>query len=256
MSNFMYASATALNAIIRTDLLADEMKIFATDLRAPRGIAFAPDNTLYLVEDRAAQLSVVDGNGKTRKHAGGFAAPMGLVFDGAGNGYVAESVGDSIKVVDAKGTVRTLATGLGNPRYIAFDGKQNLYCTGGPNRDMFRVSLDGEKSRFVEITAAATGIACDAAGNVYVSGERITERGRPSIPYIAKFTPSGQGQVHVRGMENGNITVYGSTNNDYLIYSVAANTIGTFRTQEWSFVRRSAWVEYAATPRDFSFPPS
>jgi len=49
MSNFVYASATALNAIIRTDLHSDEMKIFAADLRKPRGIAFAPDNTLYLV---------------------------------------------------------------------------------------------------------------------------------------------------------------------------------------------------------------
>jgi len=181
---------------------------------------------------------------------------MGLAFDGDGNCYVAESVGDCIKVIDSKGTTRTLATGLGNPHYVAFDGKQNFYCGGGPNHHVFRVDLQGNKALFHDLTAPASGIACDADGNIYVSGERITRHGYPSVPYIARFTPSGGGEVHARGIENGNITVYGSTINGYLIYSIALNTIGTFRTQEWSFVRRSAWVEYAATPRDFSFPPS
>ncbi len=254
MSNFIYASASALNAIIRTDMRSDEMKLFATDLRTPQGIGFAPDGTLYVVEGTAGQLSVVDGNGKTRKHAGGLTAPMGLAIDSIGHCYVAESVGDSIKHIGSDGKMSTIATGLGNPHYLAFDGSQYFYCGGGPNYHVYRVDMWGNKTLFHELSAPASGIACDAGGNVYVSGERVTQQGS-SVPYVARFTPSGEGQVHMRGSERGTITVYGSTVNDYLIYSIGPNTIGTFRTQEWSFVRRSAWVEHAAAPPDFSFPP-
>jgi sugar lactone lactonase YvrE len=254
MSDFVYSSAPALNAIVRTNMRSDEMKLFATDLHSPQGLGFAPDGTLFVVEGASGQLSVVDGNGKTRKHADGLVGPTGLAFDATGGCYVIESVGDCIKWIHPDGTAATIASGIGNPNYVAFDGVQNFYCGGGPNHHVYRVDLFGHKTLFHELNAPASGIACDADQNVYVSGERITGQGA-SKPYIARFTPAGDGQVFAYGTDRGSITVYGSTANGYLIYSIGPNTIGTFRTQEWSYVRRTAWAEYAATPRDFSYPP-
>jgi hypothetical protein len=251
MSNFIYASAPALNAIVRTDMQTDAMKLFATDLRSPQGIAFAPDGTLFVVEGDAGQLSVIDGNGKVRKHAGGLTAPTGLVIDAVGDCYIAESVGDSIKRVRADGTVSTLATGLGNPHYLAYDGRHFLYCGGGPNYHVHQVNGAGYKTLFHELTAPASGIACDNDECVYVSGERATA---DSTPYIARFTPDGAGAVFIWGAPRGTITVYGATANNHRIYSIGPNTIGTFQTASSAYVRRSAWVEYAATPPDFRFP--
>lgn len=252
MAYDVYVTAPELNAIIRTDMHSDRMKIITSELREPQGIAFGPDNSLYVIEGTAGQLTVVDSGGKARKHAGGFSGPKGIAVDNDGNVYVCEGAGDSIKVVDSKGTVRTVVQGCGQPWFVAFDGKQSLYCSGGPNHDLRRYDLQGKGGLFHTLTAAATGVACDGSGNVYVSGEYTDRR----EPYIARFEPSGAGALFFKDIPNGKLTVLGYTGNGYLIYSPHGLTVGLWKSSDWSFVRHSAWATYAATPRDFDFPPS
>ncbi|HYO75590.1 MAG TPA: hypothetical protein VE010_03940 [Thermoanaerobaculia bacterium] len=108
------------------------------------------------------------------------------------------------------------------------------------------------RSEFHVLNRAATGVACDREGNVYWSGE-YDDR---DTPYIVRFDTNHNGAVLLRGERAGRMTVLGYTNNGYLIYSFLGTVVVTFRTEEWSFVRRSAWAEYAAVPPDFSYPPS
>jgi sugar lactone lactonase YvrE len=254
MSTHVFATAPFLNCIVRTDMDRGDMQVLAPGLRYPTGIAFAPDNTMYVVESRAGQLSIVDDKGAVRKHVDGLSGPGGIVFDNAGNLYIADAGSDSIKVIDAGGTMRTLATGTARASRIGFDGSKYLYVAGGGNFLVNRFDLQGNGGLFHTLTAAATGLACDADGNVYVSGERTKFDRQPNYPYVAKFNRAGEGQVFINGQTGGVVTVLGSTGNGFLIYTFLGTVIALWKTSDWSFVRSSAWAEYAAVRRDFNFP--
>lgn len=250
MSSDLYVSAPALNAIIRTDMDRDGMSIVASGLRGPGGIVFAPDGTLFVAETGGGCVSVLEKSGKTREHVSGLSRPAGMAIDTNGNLYVACAGSDSIEVIATDGTRRTLATGAGRPQFLAFDGTRYLYADAGSNRQVNRFDLNGARSEFHVLNQAATGIACDRDGNVYWSGEYDDRR----TPYIVRFDTAHNGAVLIRGERAGRLTVLGYTNNGYLIYSFLGTVVVTFRTEEWSFVRRSAWAEYAAVPPDFSYP--
>jgi uncharacterized protein YjiK len=132
-----------------------------------------------------------------------FYSPQGLAFDGSGNLYVADQGNNAIYKVTTTGTVTILAgTGLAGyingagavarfnaPQGVATDAAGNVYVADRGNNMVRKITTAGVVSTFAGTgaytladgdgpTVAAfnrpTGVAVDAAGNVYVTDQGNT----------------------------------------------------------------------------------
>jgi len=154
-----------------------------------------------------------DGQGRNAQ----FSGPTGIAIDAAGNLYVADTMNHRIRKVTKEGEVSTLAgdgepglvDGQGNvarfsePKSIAIDTAGNLYVTDWFNHRIRKVTKEGEVSTLAgsgltglwgggladgEGSVAKfnrpSGIAIDAAGNLYV-----TEQGNHRIRKIVIQRP-------------------------------------------------------------------
>lgn len=148
----------------------------------------------------------VDAQGSAAR----FNHPAGLAVDGAGNVYVADQLNNKIRKITSTGLVSTFAgtgaPGAGNgtrlsatfdhPIDIVLDAFGNLYVADRNNNRIRKIAADGMVSTLAGSTEGfadapgdlaqfdrPTGLAVDAAGNVYVADE--------SNHRIRKITPAG-----------------------------------------------------------------
>jgi YYY domain-containing protein len=90
--------------------LAGEWKARATDFFGPRGIAAAPDGTVWITDTGNNRLVFYDSKlekretvGKLGADAGEFSGPVGITTDPAGRVYVADVGNHRIQVLDSRG---------------------------------------------------------------------------------------------------------------------------------------------------------
>src|SRR5581483_3756165 len=128
-----------------------------------------------------------------------FDLPESLAVDGSGNIYVADNGNNLIRKIRPDGTVSTLAgngsagkadgnstqASFNSPFGIAIDGSGNIYIADSGNNEIRKMTPSGAVSTFAgngtkgakdAMGLAATfntpsGVAIDAAGNVYVADE-------------------------------------------------------------------------------------
>ena len=143
----------------------------------------------------AHQTGSNDGSGVTAL----FNNPCGVAVDGAGNVYVADSANHTIRKITPDGEVTTLAglagrrgsnNGLGHraqfahPRSLTVDVAGNVYVADSANHTIRKITSAGEVTTLAGIAGASgasdglahaalftspSGVAADAAGNVYVA---------------------------------------------------------------------------------------
>lgn len=166
-------------------------------------------------QGRTVVIATLAGAGGVRRDgplaAATFSQPSGMAVDAAGIMYVADSANHAIRKIDPSGVVSTLAgNGTANftnstdgaaaafdtPTGVAVDAAGNVYVADSRNNSIRKISssgsvttLAGRSLGFADGAGAEakfshpTGVAVDAAGNVYVAD---TANGA-----IRKITPAG-----------------------------------------------------------------
>jgi len=160
--------------------------------------AWAQGATVTTLAGTAGVVGSVDGVGA----AASFSGPCGVAVDAAGNVYVADTDNNAVRKITPAGEVSTLAgaaAGLCLPGGVACDAAGNVYVADTWNQVIRKITPAG----LVSILAGAVGVqggddgsgavasfcypggvACDAAGNVYVADTLNNA--------IRKVTPAGE----------------------------------------------------------------
>jgi len=168
-----------------------------------------PAGVVSTLAGLAGRSGSADGTGSAAR----FAGPRGVVVDAAGTIYVADSGNHTIRTITPAGVVGTLAglvgtvgsadgTGsaarFGNPYGVAIDVAGSVYVADQNNHTIRKVTPAGVVSTLAGLAGTSgsadgtasvarfvfpTGVAVDAAGNVYVA-----DAGNETI---RKITPAG-----------------------------------------------------------------
>jgi sugar lactone lactonase YvrE len=97
--------------------------------------------------------------------------------DDAGNIFVTfsgsrgQSVPTSLFRIDDESTLHPIVADIMNPTGLALDAAGNLYVSSRNDGAVYRISTSGELSTYAEGMGVATGLAFDEVGNLYV-GDR------------------------------------------------------------------------------------
>jgi sugar lactone lactonase YvrE len=97
--------------------------------------------------------------------------------DGRGNVYVTfsgsrgQSVPNSLFRIDDESTLHPIDAEIMNSTGLALDAAGNLYVSSRHDGAVYRLSTEGDLSTYAEGMGVATGLAFDAIGNLYV-GDR------------------------------------------------------------------------------------
>jgi sugar lactone lactonase YvrE len=186
-------------------------------------VASAADNDIIKITPAEAATilagSAAAGSADGAGAAAGFNDPSGVAVDTAGNVYVADTGNNEIRKVTPAGSATTLAgrttagsqdgtgaaAGFSHPSGVAVDAAGNIYVADQYNNEIRKITPAGLVStlagsiyagRADGIGAAASfnfpsGVAADAAGNVYVLDAGNNE--------VRKITPAGMVTTLVAG---------------------------------------------------------
>jgi sugar lactone lactonase YvrE len=258
----LYAADPSRHSVFK--YTADGTKsTFATGLRYPLGLCFDGKGNLFVSDGSAinpkSRRSILKftSDRKRSTFVTGISS-VGMAFDRSGNLFVSE--GDSIFKFTLQGVKSTLVISkLANFIDLAFDEAGNLFVEdqsvtvtdAGVGRSIFKFSPDGTKSTFATGLKDPSGLAVDAAGNVYVIEVAAADA---TSQAIVKFTPGGTkstgtsmfGRAFRLGIaidRSGNVFV---SSNDSILKFDSSGTPSTFASEwvspdkQWEY---TLWVD-------------
>jgi serine/threonine-protein kinase len=120
--------------VLRVSADAKSVRVIATGLLRPTGVAIDRDGSLIVADENANAVLHIRADGRFES-LGHFATPDDVVVDAVGNIFVTSLGDDSIRMIDARdGTVRLVAS-IRNPQGIILDVSGNLVVAeAGLNR--------------------------------------------------------------------------------------------------------------------------
>ncbi len=171
-------------------------------LNSPTGVAIDAVGNLYIVDQgnkrirkvtvTTGVITTMAGNGAISYAGDGYAAtsaqlnfPSGVAVDAAGNLYIADVENNRIrKVTAATGVITTVAGNgtesysgdggaatsaqLDNPTGVAVDAAGNLYVADQYNQRIRKVSATTGIITTLALVTFPTGVAVDTAGNIFI----------------------------------------------------------------------------------------
>ena len=153
-----------------------EVEPFLSGIANPTGLAFGPDDALYVSSRHEGTVYRIDKRGTVASFATQLGIATGLAFDAQGRLYVGDRRG-AIFQVAANGTARVFARldPSMTAYHLAFGDDGWLYVsypTLSGSDQIYRITPAGEVQPFVRGLGRAQGIAFDAAQNLYVVAHR------------------------------------------------------------------------------------
>jgi len=125
------------------------------------------------------------------------AKPQGIAVDGNGNMYVSDGTNGAVYKIDQAFSSEppvTIASGFTNPTLVAVDNFSNVYIYDAGTTSIFKITYLGTQTTFLS-SVTATGLAVDAAGDVYVqTATGVTEypvSGPVTTVFSGGMTPNG-----------------------------------------------------------------
>ncbi len=182
---------------------------FASGLDSTVGLAFDSAGNLFVTDISVSSTGIANGNiykftpdGVQSTFASGLDYTFGLAFDSAGNLFVSNytaglggSINGTIYKFTPDGVRTTFALGLSFPKALAFNRAGNLFVVDGGSNRILKFTPEGVPTTFASGSGlnTTTGLACDSAGNLFVSeyGSGVKGGTLNGVPIIYKFTPSG-----------------------------------------------------------------
>jgi uncharacterized protein (TIGR03663 family) len=193
-------------------------------LSDPKNVAVGPDGRIYVVEGKAARVTVFNADGSFATSWGGpgqadgqFQEPWGIGVAPNGNVYVADTWNHRIQYFDANGTFLGKWGKLGDakgsitadegvfwgPRAIAINPAGEVFVTDTGNKRVQVFGLDGNFKRMFGGSGSApgqfneqVGLSLDTQGNIWVAdtwNNRIQELSPNGDPLAS--IPVGNGWV-------------------------------------------------------------
>jgi len=247
----LYVSLTDINQIQERDLTTGQvLATITTGLNGPNGLTISGSN-LYVANSLGNNVAVYNTSLRHVKTlTGGLSSPQGVAVDAYGDVYITNSLANNIVALRMDGTIAEVVTSDTNgnpfqsPDPVAIFNK-NIYAgpvfvPPGVAVESFNVGefLTGEPSvaaTFTQGIDSPSGIAFDAAGNVYVSqySSGVANKYSPTGQLLQTFRDPTGGGGFCRGVAvdftTGNVYVSnGSPINSISVFGPGGNLITTF----------------------------
>jgi len=136
------------------------------------------------------------------------AKPQGIAVDGNGNIYVSDGTNGAVYEIDQAFSAEppvTIASGFTNPTLLGVDNFSNVYVYDAGASSIYKIAYPGTQTTFLS-SVTATGLAVDAAGDVYVQ----TATGVSEYPLSGPVTTVTSGGTTPNGIAvdgSGNLYV-------------------------------------------------
>ena len=179
-----------------------EVRPFVREILNATGLAFGPDQRLYVSSRAEGTVYRVDASGDVQTYAEGLGVATGIAFDANGDLYVGDRSGTIFKIRTSNDTeaqetfvFATLEPSI-SAYHLAFDSKGTLYVTGpttASSQSVHAIDRDGNATTFYRGLGRAQGMAFDAADNLYVAASLAGDRG------IIRITPQKEASLAVSG---------------------------------------------------------
>jgi trimeric autotransporter adhesin len=193
-------------------------------LNSPSGVAVDATGNLYIADtgnhcirriSTTGVITTVAGTGGGGYSGDGGPAvsarlsrPGGVAVDGAGNVYIADTGNNCIRRISTSGIISTVTSGMANPQGVAIDSAGNLLIADTNNHRVYRsadlpvivtvagtgdkgFSGDGGPATSAHLNRVS-GVAADAAGNIYIA-DSFNRRVRRISPSGIISTVAGDG---------------------------------------------------------------
>ncbi|HEY0308885.1 MAG TPA: Ig-like domain repeat protein [Acidobacteriaceae bacterium] len=178
----VFIADTANNQVIEIPAAGSQTTL-VTQLNTPSAVTISPMGDLYISDtgsNRLLLLSAVTGTFSTTPAAvaSGLAAPAGMAFDSGGNLYLADSGNHRVLKFPNWGSFpnttigSAVATGsiiLQTPAAVAVNADNTIYIADSGLGAVISVNSSGIATLLSSVIGP-TGLALDAAGNLYISG--------------------------------------------------------------------------------------
>jgi hypothetical protein len=181
------------------------------------------------------------------------AIPQGVAVDNAGNIYVSDKANGAVYRINPNSTLNgfvTIATGFSNPTVLALDNADNLYVADPGATAVYKIALGSNTQTTFQNSITATGLATDAAGDVYIqTATGVKEYTvQTEAAAVQSYPATGAAQTIYTGGTTPTGLAADGKGNLYMADSGAANVVELTRsTLAYSFPDTSTIVTSALT---------
>jgi large repetitive protein len=158
----------------------------------PYAVAVDAEGNVYVSDDRRNSLAKIAPSGRVEDFGQNVRLANEIAFDRRGNVYVVASVESRVYKLAKNGSLTAMIpSGCTIPTGVAVDAADNIYVSCGGDGELKKIAPDGAVSVLARGFVGNKGIAIDPNGNVYLA-DAVHDA-------VAKIAPNGQVTANVGG---------------------------------------------------------